>query len=212
MNLEPALSQLGRRLILPGVAHFLARAGTDTVPGAVCSVAALGAAEALDAVCNDERPDASGTDQNPFTRRRIELSPTSLLRAMRPASVHYLIAIIEDRADRTLVASLLGLPLDEVVSRLFLVHADVFEVGRDSQHSIADYWSKIDDHARYSMGMWGLTTAAAFGVRHLQDDAALRFREHLDAQLPAFGHRLAELLRVLVGQRPVERRSVHHVV
>lgn len=200
MSTELSFSPLGKRLIAPGVTHFLQRAGTDTVAGAVCSAAAIAAGEALDATASCPLPGPEGVDQNPYTRRRAELTPTSILRALRPASAHYLIALFEDANDRTLLGSLMGIAADEVVSRLFVIHAEVFELGRESQHAIADYWSRLNDPQRYSLGMWGLATAATFGVRHLDESAARAFREHLDAALPEFGRRLATELKALVQE------------
>ena len=196
------LTPLGRRLILPGVTYFHRRAGTDSVAGVTCSAAVIAAGEALDVMLAQALPGGDDVDRNPFTRRASELTPTSMLRALRPASAHYFLTLFEDADDRRLLSDLLGLSEEEAIPRLFSIHAEVFELGRESQRALADYWARVGEHVRYSVGMWGLVTAAAFGVRHLQEDAALTFRSALDDRLPHFGRRLATSLQgVVVRER-----------
>jgi hypothetical protein len=201
VSLELSFSLTGQRLIAPGVTHFLHRAGSDSVAGAVCSAAAVAAGEALDVTCGSPLLDDEGVDQNPFTRRRSELTPTSMLRAIRTTSAHYLVVLFENVEDRSFLAGLMTLPIDEMVARMFLIHAEVFELGRESRHAIAEYWSRAGDPLRYSLGIWGLVTAATFGVRHLHEGAAAAFRTRLDDCLPDFSRRLAAHLRTLV-ERP----------
>ena len=204
---DARFTSIGERLILPGMRHVLRRTATGTVEGAMVSSAVMSAGKALEEMCLIPLHDADGLDGNPFTRRLADLTQTGMLRALRPTSAHYLFALLHDPEDRTLLASLLGVPVGAVADRVLAAHADACEISRETQRTIADYWAS-GDPVRYTIGMWGVTTMAAFGVRYLQHQGAELLRECLDERLPDFGRRLEELVEGLVPERRVPRGRV----
>jgi hypothetical protein len=195
------LIHLAEELVLPGVEHLLQRLDVGIVEGAVCAAAAESAGQALQEVLLIPLYDAEGRDNNPFTRRVGELTPTLLLRALRPASAHFVLALLDDPQDLNLLLDSMALPQDQVTERLLSVHADAFHVSRSIQSAMAQAWSE-GDPTRYAMALWGLTTRAAFGVRYLKREGAELLLECLEDYLGYFGRRLEELM---AGLRPAQR-------
>ena len=200
MSDEAAFTTLGRRLVAPGVSHFVQRASGDTVPGVACRAAAMAAGEALESMCLQEVLTPSGANANPFTRRRSELTATSVLRAMRLVSAHFLIVVTSSPEDAALLGHLTGVAPESAAVRLFATHAEVFELGPEGQRTVAEYRAAAPDAARYRVGLWGLATGAAFGVRHLEPEGAEAFTLALDAALETFSQRLVTSLKRLVEQ------------
>jgi hypothetical protein len=187
------LIHLAEELVLPGVKHLLQSLDVGTVEGAVCAAAAESAGQALQEVLLIPLYDADGQDNNPFTRRVRELTPTLLLRALRPASAHFVLALLDDPQDLNLLLNTVALSRQEVTERLFSVHAEAFHVSRSIQSTMAQAWSE-GDPTRYAMALWGLTTRAAFGVRYLKGEGAEMLLECLEDYLGYFGRRLDELM------------------
>lgn len=193
----PELTPLGTRLVLPAVAHVLERAGSDTVEGVACSAAAIAAGHALEAMIGEPHLGQSGIDHNPLSQREQELTPTMVLKALRPASAHFVICLVEDPLDASLLARLEGVPPEELPRRIFNAHAKAFELPSEGQRAVSDLWSHAHNHLRYTVGMWGLVTKAAFGVRHLQTEVAMLFRSRLDERVAEFGRGVADGLHAL---------------